>query len=47
MINNFCHIVDDEDDDLDEADGKQIDNDDYVFPQAQFMTNVEQLESDR
>lgn len=36
---------DDEDDDLDEPDGKQIEND-YEFP-PQFKTNVEQLESER
>lgn len=38
-------ILDDEDDDLDEPDGRPIENE-YEFP-PQFMTNVEQLESER
>lgn len=41
----FYKILDDEDDDLDEPDGKQIGSE-YDFP-PQFMPNIDQLDSGR
>ena len=38
-------FLDDEDDDVDEADGKQVENT-YDFP-PQLMSKVEQLDSER
>lgn len=45
VVKEVFLIPDDEDDDLDEPDGKQIENE-YEFP-PQFMTNVEKLETER